>query len=201
MTGESISFAELFEQQAKEARGLRVTAQPIADDSERVKITPVDSDGNCWCSSSLVIPVASVSALRATEDTATCCGKRLKVVEIEFSDAALTAVVSQVHARAAAIAQAAAAAPRDYQPGPGLPAPYSPYSPPWYPGSPYYPGRGPAARSRHSLGESSTWSCATQYAICMTIIGDSIPGVQTCGDAYYDCMASFTSAEAGPGRF
>ena len=58
MAGESITFSELFRQQEAASKGLRFTAQPVADDSERFKITPVDGDGNCWCASALVIPVA-----------------------------------------------------------------------------------------------------------------------------------------------
>jgi hypothetical protein len=92
MVGETISFEELFEQQNAASTALRFAAQQIPGDSEHVKVTPVDADGSCWCSSALVIPVASVASLRSTDDMTVCCGKRLRVVEIGFADTALAAV-------------------------------------------------------------------------------------------------------------
>ena len=53
MAGETISFEELFEQQNAASTALRFAAQQIPDDSEHVKVTPVDADGKCWCSRSL----------------------------------------------------------------------------------------------------------------------------------------------------
>jgi hypothetical protein len=178
MAGEIISFDFLFEQQNTASTVLRFTAQQIPDDSEHVKVTPVDAAGNCWCPSALVIPVASVASLRSTDDMAVCCGRRLRVVEIEFADTALAAVVGQVHARAAATP-----AP-GFPSAQGLPNPFSQLGRPRV-GLSNPANRLPAAALFDlPLRTQAAWpdlSCLAQYYLCLAFCG----GYEGCANACY----------------
>lgn len=180
MAGENISFEELFEQQNTASMALRFTAQQIPDDSEHVKVTPVGADGNCWCSSALVIPVASVASLRSTDDMAVCCGKRLRVVEIEFADTALAAVVGQVHARAAATPASG------HPPGQGLPNPFDRLGMPRA-GLPH-----PAARlaAQPDLKTQAAWpdlGCLAQWYACLVLCGGHEGCAEICYQHYMAC--------------
>jgi hypothetical protein len=186
MAGETITFAELFEQQDAASVGLRVTAQQIPDDAEHVKVTPVDADGNCWCASALVVPVASVASLTSTDDMAVCCGKRLRVVEIEFADAALASVVGQVHGRAAASPSPG------FPPGQGLPNAFGLRGMPGA-GLPNLPDLLAAASLVELPNKTKTrfgWpdlSCLAEYYACLVLCGGYEGCARVCSDAYDRC--------------
>ena len=188
MAGETISFEELFEQQNAASTALRFAAQQIPDDSEHVKVTPVDAGGNCWCSSALVIPVASVASLRLTDDMTVCCGKRLRVVEIEFADTALAAVVGQVHARAAATP-----AP-GYPPGQGLLNPFNQLGMPRA-GLSNLANRLPAASLFDASVRPKTqpaWGdlgCAARWYACLILCGGYEGCAEICYRDYMQCLA------------
>jgi hypothetical protein len=180
MAGEPISFEELFEQQNAASTALRFAAQQIPDDSEHVKVTPVDADGNCWCSSAIVIPVASVASLRSTDGMTVCCGKRLRVVEIEFADTALAAVIGQVHARAAA------APVPGYPSGQSLPNPFNQLGiPPAVPS----PGASRLATAplfeqimkSKTLGAWPDIGCLARWWACLIVCG----GYEGCAEICY----------------
>jgi hypothetical protein len=186
MAGEIISFAELFERQNAASVGLLVTAQQIPDDSEHVRITPVDGDGNCRCASALVIPVASVASLRSTDDMAVCCGTRLRVVEIEFADPALAAIVGQVHARAIATPALG------YPPGQGSPNPLNQLRMPRAGLSNRLPDRLAAAFlvDEKTKGEWGwpDFGCLAQFYACLALCGGYEGCWSMCYEEYRRCV-------------
>jgi len=66
------------------------TIEAIPDRPKDVKVTPFVPGHGCGCDSSLELPKSMIESVTPTGDFHFCCGKRLEVVAVEFSeDAAL----------------------------------------------------------------------------------------------------------------
>jgi hypothetical protein len=63
------------------------TIEPVREDAKLVKITPWRPAGGCMCHASMKIPKEAVVSVSPTGDIHLCCGKSLKVVEVEISEA------------------------------------------------------------------------------------------------------------------
>lgn len=78
------------------------TIEPVAD-KDHVRVTPW-VNGDCACDASLVIPKSAIASLTRTNDTHSCCGKRLSVAEVIFAEGSkvFTTIFDQLLARRAA---------------------------------------------------------------------------------------------------
>lgn len=99
MTDETISLDDLLGQQEDSGdQPPVVTIEALPDDDERVKVTPYVPGVGCLCSRALNVPKASIARIEPTGDHHDCCGHRLLVVRVSFSDDTLTDVLQQVSA-------------------------------------------------------------------------------------------------------
>jgi hypothetical protein len=94
MSREQISLEELFARQGRPTQ-LRAILEPVADDDEKVRITPFAA-GECLCSRSLSINKSSISEAFTTDEQHVCCGKSRLVVEVRFHDETLNDVFRQL---------------------------------------------------------------------------------------------------------
>lgn len=95
MAGEAISLEDLLARQEQPV-GLLATVEAVADRPDRVKVTPYLSQAGCQCAHSLTIPKEAIEELTTTEEFHLCCGKKLMVVQVSFSDATLADVFEQL---------------------------------------------------------------------------------------------------------
>lgn len=107
MAGDRISLDDLLAQQSL-PEPLLATVEPIAGDADRVRITPFLTGKGCSCSSSLNVLKTHIEAVQTTGQTHLCCGKKLMVVEIVFSNPVVADVVQQLRDGAPPPAQAVA---------------------------------------------------------------------------------------------
>jgi len=81
---ERINVDDLLDMQA--SRPNLATIQAMADDPERVKVTPYVPGDGCCCGSAFEIPKTFIQSVRLTGNTTLCCdGKQLQIVEVEFA--------------------------------------------------------------------------------------------------------------------
>lgn len=80
----SMSLDEFFTLQARTS--VRATLEPIEGDDINLKITPWLEGEGCLCAYALTIPRKALRQVSPTGESHICCGKRLLVVEVEFSD-------------------------------------------------------------------------------------------------------------------
>ena len=85
---------------AKFLATIEATTDPLL-----VKVTPW-LNGDCRCDASLTVPKAAIADVKATNDTHSCCGKRLIVGDVTFADgnASLPHIFDQLLARRAPVA-------------------------------------------------------------------------------------------------
>lgn len=94
MAGETISLDELQKQQER-SRSLS-TIDGIADQPDRVKVTPFARDAGCLCSYAVTVPTGAIGTITTTEEVHDCCGKTLMVVEVSFADPTLNDIYQQI---------------------------------------------------------------------------------------------------------
>jgi hypothetical protein len=66
--------------------GFTATLEPIPENPAHVKVTPYRDDRGCGCSSSFQLPRDMIRSVIPTGNYHYCCGKRLEVALIEFSE-------------------------------------------------------------------------------------------------------------------
>lgn len=81
---EKISVDQLLESQIAPT-ALRATIEAVTESPDSIKITPWVSGRGCLCQLAIVIPKSSVASVTPTEATHVCCGKTLRVVEVNFA--------------------------------------------------------------------------------------------------------------------
>ncbi|MFD0853484.1 hypothetical protein ACFQ07_14700, partial [Actinomadura adrarensis] len=118
MARESLSLDALIAQQ--EQQGLPSIVEAIADRPDHVRVTPYTTGAGALHSFAFVVPKDAVESVTTTDESHTCCGKKLPVVETTFADPILNDVLRQlsgafpqaVPRRPSLTAAAAAAGPR-----------------------------------------------------------------------------------------
>jgi hypothetical protein len=78
------SLDDFLKEQSKAV--MKVTIEAIADKQDSVKLTPYVSGKGCLCNLSISVPRASVKSVGLTGETHLCCGKALRVVQVEFAE-------------------------------------------------------------------------------------------------------------------
>ena len=103
MAEDPMSLDEFLARQSGDHE-LLATVEPIADQAERVKVTPFIAGETCQCASPLAVRREAIAELRPTGEAHWCCGQRLMVVAVTFTDETLGDVfaqlVQQAHRRA-----------------------------------------------------------------------------------------------------
>jgi hypothetical protein len=79
-----LSLDDFLKEQGK-ARN-KVTIEPIADKQDSVKLTPYVGGTGCLCNLSISVPRAAIKSVEPTGETHLCCGKTLRVVQVEFAE-------------------------------------------------------------------------------------------------------------------
>jgi hypothetical protein len=79
-----IKLEDLLEAQSKVV--ILATVEAIPESAESVKITPWVPGRGCACQYALVVPKHAIGRLVLTEERHHCCGKVLRVVEVEFRE-------------------------------------------------------------------------------------------------------------------
>ncbi|OBK76301.1 hypothetical protein [Mycobacterium sp. 1274761.0] len=96
----SLSVDELLERQSD----LPVLATIESSGEDRVAVTPVVG-GRCACSQTITVSKADIEAVVPTEDVRLCCGKRLIVAEVAFTNETVADIFRQLSQTAAALGQ------------------------------------------------------------------------------------------------
>ena len=100
------SLDELLEVQSRQE--FKGTIEGIEGKPGAVKITPWVPVAGCLCHMAVVVPREAIIGVMMTEDTHFCCGKTLRVVEVDFADDAtipLQDLFNQIYASGSAIAE------------------------------------------------------------------------------------------------
>jgi hypothetical protein len=101
-----MSLNQLLEDQAQQI--FSGTIEAVEGKDHAIKLTPWLSGTGCLCHLAIVVPKESVTSVTTTEHVHLCCGKSLRVVEVEFAENAtipLKELVSQIMASAALAAE------------------------------------------------------------------------------------------------
>lgn len=178
MTDDSITLDDLLAQQEEPDRP-RVTIEAVPGDDTRVKVTPFVEGVGCLCSRALTVAKESIERLEPTGEHHVCCGHRLLVVYVTFSEPTLTDVFQQVTASIQAPAEHhEAGGPRAQPPFADMLAAASPYArPPWTPTGPPWQGPwgtiAPEKNFPNSTGNFGWDSirCNAKYALCTLTCG------------------------------
>ena len=83
---------------SEQAKGELVgTLEAVGGNADKIKFTPWRPGAGCQCSASLELPKTAIASVSPTGDVHHCCGKALKVVEIDLDESAISArdVISQ----------------------------------------------------------------------------------------------------------
>src|SRR6185295_5329002 len=81
---EKMALDDLLAAQSKES--CIATVEPVKDEPDMVKITPWAKGVGCLCHLALKIPKAAIESVTPTGDIHYCCGKTLRVVEVQFRE-------------------------------------------------------------------------------------------------------------------
>ncbi|MEV7526062.1 hypothetical protein [Streptomyces sp. NPDC091371] len=92
MSKERISLDDLLAEQST----LRATIERVLGDDDRVTATPFIAGSGCACAYAITIAKDSIESLSITGEVHDCCGKRLRVVEVEFTDASVADIFRQL---------------------------------------------------------------------------------------------------------
>jgi hypothetical protein len=114
--------------------GFTAVIEAIPDRPEDVKVTPFVDEHGCGCDSSLELPKTMIESVTPTGKFHLCCGKRLEVVVVEFTENAAIPVADLMRR-----------AVRPHEAG---------HAPPHYPASyglPPYPAAAGRARGPHGI--------------------------------------------------
>lgn len=133
MPNDQLTIDELLGRQSQSDR-LLVTVEALPEDEERVKVTPYVANVGCLCSRALNVQKSAIESVTTTDEVHVCCGKRLLVVEVAFSDATLANIFQQITDQITDAAQQAASVSRAAVGSPPLPPraqAYMPYLPPF----------------------------------------------------------------------
>lgn len=193
MAKEQISVDDLLASQSK-AR-FNATVEAIEGEPDLVKITPWTATAGCLCHLSMNILKASLMGVTPTENTHLCCGKMLKVVELNFKKGEsikLEDVFGQLSASARDASSVAGGASPQYGPGQGPkgdPPPWGWGPPPWwpYPWGPTFPH--PFSRFAHATdyAEPDVVTCFSAYSSCTRACGRSPSCLAGCLEQYMHC--------------
>jgi hypothetical protein len=82
MAGEKMTIDKFLE--AAAAVRFRATLETSAHDAGKVKVTPWTPGGGCHCEAAIEIPKRVIAGLWPTDEVHWCCGKGLRVAEVEF---------------------------------------------------------------------------------------------------------------------
>jgi hypothetical protein len=67
---------------------LKATVERVEGEADLVKITPwLPEMGGCMCSAAIKVTKSAIEWVKPTDDTHYCCGKTLRVVEVQFKEA------------------------------------------------------------------------------------------------------------------
>lgn len=80
----SMALAAFLKEQ--EVSGLVATVEAIPEKPKFVKVTPWVQSAGCLCRYAVDVPEGSIKSVTPTGQTHPCCGKVLKVVEVQFQD-------------------------------------------------------------------------------------------------------------------
>lgn len=84
---EKLSLDDFLEKQTSASlTNLKATVEAIKDEPDHVKITPWFSTMGCLCSMAIKVSKSAIASVSLTDDTHSCCGKVLRVVEVEFKE-------------------------------------------------------------------------------------------------------------------
>jgi hypothetical protein len=86
MPGAERQSVDSFLEQQSSVSSLFATVEPTESDVSKVKVTPWVAERGCLCSQALTVSKNAIEALTPTGDTHICCGKNLKVVEVQFKE-------------------------------------------------------------------------------------------------------------------
>jgi hypothetical protein len=79
-----LSLDDFLKEQDKATN--KVTIEPIADKQDSVKLTPYIGGKGCQCNLSISVPRAAIKLVEPTGEIHLCCGKTLRVVQVEFAE-------------------------------------------------------------------------------------------------------------------
>ena len=91
--------AFLTQQTHVQDTGFMAVLEPIADRPDAIKVTPFHDDQGCGCASSLELPRTMIQSVTPTGKFHQCCGKRLEVVQVEFTENASVPVADLMRRR------------------------------------------------------------------------------------------------------
>ena len=89
---EPIQLDEFLTSQSSDTSGFTATLEPIDDKPSAVRVTPYREDRGCGCASSFELPKEMIESVVPTSRYHYCCGKRLEVVVVNFTDNAAVPV-------------------------------------------------------------------------------------------------------------
>ena len=89
---EPIQLDEFLTSQSSDTSGFTATLEPIDDKPSAVRVTPYREDRGCGCASSFELPKEMIESVVPTSRYHYCCGKRLEVVVVSFTDNAAVPV-------------------------------------------------------------------------------------------------------------
>jgi len=81
-----IKLDDFLSAQSTQRSGFTATVEAVPDKPTDVKITPFRDGHGCGCASSFVLPKSMIRSVTPTGTFHQCCGKRLEVVVVEFTE-------------------------------------------------------------------------------------------------------------------
>lgn len=83
-----IKLDDFLTAQSVQRSGFTATVEAIPDKPTDVRITPFREEHGCGCASSFMLPKSMIRSVAPTGTFHHCCGKRLEVVVVEFTETA-----------------------------------------------------------------------------------------------------------------
>jgi hypothetical protein len=80
---DAMSLDDFLAEESKPA----YTLEPVPGDDNILKVTPWVANGGCNCQHAFEVPKQAIRSVKPTGETHPCCGKILRVVEVDFGDA------------------------------------------------------------------------------------------------------------------
>lgn len=81
-----LKLDEFLKAQSAQRSGFTATVEAVPDKPGDVTITPFRDEHGCGCASSFVLPRSMIRSVMPTGTFHHCCGKRLEVVVVEFTE-------------------------------------------------------------------------------------------------------------------